>query len=934
MNILVIAEKPSLARDIAAALPGSTPMQTKDYIKKGEYTITWLFGHILGLKDPEEYDPKYADRDDISLLPIYFPFWELSVPKDDVNGTKQERLDLIGELLDDADMVIHAGDVDEEGQLLVDEVLRWHRNSKPVYRLSTANTTVPALQKAMKNLEDNEKFENRGWSAYARSVADFVVGINLTRYFSAINGVLLPVGRVKMPTLGLVIQRDLIREQFKEVTYYNITAKATLAGEVVNVSYQKDKNLPEDERRVLSLAEANDIIADAAGNPNREGVVEKSIVNELPPLPFNLVELQSFASKHFGYSPKRTLDITQNLRMKYKAITYNRSNCQYLSSEQFAEAPGVIQSTLENIGRTDYSPYIDFSEEHKSAAFNDSLITEHTAIIPSGQKVELSLLTPDERNIYVAIANRYVIQFLPPCKKEKTTLAIDMGENNAFVASTAKVLSYGFRDFVRASLPMHTNLDNIQPGTYDTTLSDFASDEKKTTPPAAYTKASLNKDMTRIAKYVEDEEVKKLLRAKDKGKKGENGSIGTSATRATIIDELVGAGYLIEDSSKHLTSSPMGREFYRILPDEFKYADLTARWWVMQEDIKEGKLKPEDLTETVLASVRDVLSREYPPIDKSLMSDLNGAVVGKCPKCGSEIHTFKSRGVEGYKCSNPQCNVMIWKSPAGALFQNVTLTEDKVSKLLKGESIKEDQLYSEKKKSTFSGTLTLVLDEESKYGVRIQIAMAGREVLGTCPSCNGEIVEGKRGYGCSNYRDGCKFVIWKTGVAGSLLSKTNITASMVKKLLAGESVPVDTLYSKTKDSQFSGNLKVGFSEQYGWGIQVDFPEFGEEVGTCPRCGGKVIETPSSFACENRKTGCRFVIWKKAKGGVFMHHNITKSEANLLLAGKTIVIGNLWSAAKKKTFSGSVYLDDSNLSDYGPELKFNFNDVSRPSRKRR
>ena len=225
--ILVIAEKPSLGRDIADALPGSKHGSDRRYIQKGDYIITWVFGHMLSLKEPEDYDKKYK-KWSLEQLPVYFPNWGQKIGEDSNNGkfeSKAARVELIGELLEKSDSVIHAGDPDEEGQLLIDELLRWFNYKKPVMRLDTGDTTQGGLKKALSRMKDNKECEKEGMSAYARSVADLMVGVNMSRFFSCLNtGVLLTVGRVQTPTLGLVVARDMQIEGHEKTVYYDVMA--------------------------------------------------------------------------------------------------------------------------------------------------------------------------------------------------------------------------------------------------------------------------------------------------------------------------------------------------------------------------------------------------------------------------------------------------------------------------------------------------------------------------------------------------------------------------------------------------------------------------------------------------------------------------------------------------------------------------------------
>lgn len=618
--ILVIAEKPSLGRDIADALPGSAKGGDRRYIEKGEYVVTWVFGHMLTLKEPEDYDKKYK-KWSIADLPIFFENWGQKVGKNTGGGrsseSKSARVKLIGELLARSDSVIHAGDPDEEGQLLIDELLRWFNYKKPVLRLDTGDTTRGGLTKALGRMRDNREFEAEGLSAYARSVADLMVGVNMSRFFTCSNpGALLTVGRVQTPTLGLVVARDLAIEGHKKTVYYDVyvdlKTDAPGGAKTVRAKYQPKKKPKkgEEEGRILSRAEAEELLARLLKRDYHAKISRKTVLED-PPLPFNLVKLQSYCSSHFGYNPKEVMDITQSLREKHKAITYNRSDCQYLSEEHFKEAPKTMERVIANISF--HPKQLDMGI--RSKCFNDKNITAHFAIIPTNNEVNLERLTDRERNVYLAVCKYYMAQFLPKAEKEKTRLAAEVDGDHELCASSSRTIRSGwlsiFKDIKREA---PTALSAIPVGTYSARPAGGEVEEKETKPPARYTKATLNEDMTRIAKYVEDPRIKKLLELKDKDKKGENGSIGTSATRSSIIDGLVLKGYLAE-RGKTLISTPLGRELYRILPDEIKKADMTAEWWSIQEDIKNGSAGCETLTRNVLAMICNIIKNRYPQVN-------------------------------------------------------------------------------------------------------------------------------------------------------------------------------------------------------------------------------------------------------------------------------------------------------------------------------
>ena len=430
------------------------------------------------------------------------------------------------------------------------------------------------------------------------------------------------------------------------------------------------------------------------------------------------------------------MDITQSLREKYKAITYNRSDCQYLTEEHFKEAPKTMDQVVRNIN---YRPSLMDMSIH-SRCFNDKNITAHFAIIPTNNQVDLKRLSERERNVYLAVCKYYMAQFMPHAIKEKSALNIDLDASTELYAHSGKVISPGYLEIFRdIKREVPTKLSEIPQGVYSGNTVDGAVEEKETKPPSRYTKATLNEDMTRIAKYVTDEEIKKLLELKDADKKGENGSIGTSATRSTIIDGLVEKGY-IEEKGKKLISTPLGRELYRILPDEIKKADMTARWWSIQEDIRTGKSGSDALTSSVLETINNIIGKEYPKINQTIMTknvtEKFRNVLGKCPLCGGNV----IEGSKGFGCSNWQpptsCKFVVWKTQKNGMFKNTTITETMMKKLLTGKSVRMKKLTSNSGES-FEADVVLKADKDAQYPVRLEFAPP--QSLGKCPKCGGDV---------------------------------------------------------------------------------------------------------------------------------------------------------------------------------------------------
>ena len=701
---LIIAEKPDLGKAIAAAImPHCT--KKKGYIEGDGMIVTWAFGHLFRLKAPDDYDPALK-RWELSTLPIYFDPWDIKPDED-----KMEQINLIGGFLKKADMVIHAGDPDDEGQLLIDEILDYFKFKGKVMRLSTNDLTPAVIQKAYKNMVDNRTMRPLGEAARARQVVFFVVGINYSRYFTIKNGVTLSVGRVQSPTLGLVVARDTLIDGHQKIVFYEGVIHTHIVSEfasALKVRLPKGHNLLDDDGRATDKMALWNLLSGLKGK-KIDVTVTKQKKDEAPPLPFNLTKLQTAAFQRFHYTPEMTLSITQTLREKYHLITYNRSTCQYLNDEQFAEAPKVIAATLANLKAE--VPGLD--PKRKSAAFNTKKVGEsaHTGIITTSTKADLSKLTEQERNIYRLIAAQYLAQFMPPAQKEITRAEAPLPDGLYAAASATRIVDKGYR----AVLPVKDVKDDEDPalcgipaGSYKAReVEEVSIQEKETKPPARYNLASLGEDMTRISKYVTDPRIKKLLLAKDDGKEGENGSIGTPATRDAIVKKLIQRGFLEVKSGK-VFSTKLGQDFYKILPNEVKTADLTAEWWAICEDIKIGKSSQKQLHDSVLESIDRLLHSDYQGgalaagAVKIKGNGSVGDVLGVCPLCGRPVKMGKRGGYcTGYKAEPTPCPFRFSMTQYGK-----DLTPKQLSELLSGKRILVRGLVSFKTKKEYDAYLS------------------------------------------------------------------------------------------------------------------------------------------------------------------------------------------------------------------------------------
>lgn len=721
---VIVAEKPDIAKAVSKVLPGS-PKWENGYISQNEYAITWCYGHLLTLKAPEDYGNEYSRSNTTNdKLPIFFQDWGMKVA---ATGTalgkgsvdKGAQLKVIGELLKKASLVIVAGDIDDEGQLLVEEVLDWHKYKGPIKRLDTGALNETSLRKAMANLMDNGPWHIRAVSARARSVADFALGINGSRFFSNIYQANLSVGRVQTAALGLVVMRDAQIEGHTATKYYLLDMDA----ELITNGVHAVRFIPNEDCNMLvdgKFVDQNALKKLGAQYDGKKmsATVAKESITEAPPLPLSISALKTYCSGKYNIPPEETLKITQSLRMNYGGlITYNRSECRYLPENMHVEAPGVIAAVQANLGAAWQFPGLDMSI--KSKAFSDKNVGVHHAIIPTAQKADITKLSENELKVYKAICGFYMIQFMPPAVKERTRLSILCPQDGKFEATSTRVVKKGFKMVMDTGKDEESSLSDVPAGGYECTMRNPRTIEKETKPPKRYTDASLEEDMKSVAKYVTDPEAKRLLLLKDKGSKEEHGSIGTAATRSAIIQTLKKRGFL-KNEGKNVISTPIGRQFYEILPDEIRKPDLTAKWWAIQQDIQDRKAVPEDLYKEVIASYQRFSSLQYPSLN--LRDSGSRPSIGVCPRCGKPV----VEGKKGFGCSGFKegCSFVIWKEGKFGAYKVLTASNKKMTvtiakSLLKNGKALVRGLVSEKTGKTYDAYLVM---EDTGNGVFLKLS--------------------------------------------------------------------------------------------------------------------------------------------------------------------------------------------------------------------
>jgi DNA topoisomerase-3 len=676
MNRLYITEKASLGRALANALPGEKRKE-EHYIRCGEDVVAWASGHLLRLFDPEDYDSDLKLWS-LGTLPVIPKCWKYKAAV-----RTKTLLDVIGTLLKSAESVVHAGDMDREGQLLVDNILQHFNWKGPTLRLLINDVNPDAIRKALQNMKDNEHYRPISLAGRARSYADWLAGYNLTRWctLQAENagydlgvGRIFSIGRVQTPTLGLVVRRDREIENFVSKSYYvlvctlNLSENRRIVGRMKmsessgsELWTQTSNDSPSSDSMELPVSKGDyQLLCEKCDKIRGRGVitgVDKKVHKKTPHLPYSLSKLQIDASKLYDVTD--TLAHAQRL-YEQGYISYPRTDCSYLPEGHHAQASLVLDAIASACsGLRDLLIGVDVSR--KSPAWNDSKVQEHHAVIPSVKVPLEGALSDIERKIYNLVARRYVLQFLPDCEYEEVTVEFSAG-GEMFRASGRTVLVPGWTRWDKEEtknceeggcLP---TLPSVSVG--ETGETEPFVEEKKTTPPKRFTYDTLLGAMNSIYLYVEDPEIRKQLKKLD--------GIGTAATQESILALLFERGY-IEKHKKQLFSTQLGRALIDLLSagksTAFVTPDLTALWEQKMTRIEKGELSQDEFVSEVGVMVKEIVSdsldlakiREIsalPRKKRCLAEGCDGYLVRKsgaygpfffCPTCK---HVFRERDGE------------------------------------------------------------------------------------------------------------------------------------------------------------------------------------------------------------------------------------------------------------------------------------------------
>ncbi len=917
---LIIAEKPSVAADIAKALGGFKKFD--DYYESDHHVVGSAVGHLLELTVPEEYDVKRG-KWTFGGLPHIPPHFGLK-PIEKSEG----KLKTLTKLLKRKDIgeIVNACDAGREGELIFRNIIRYTGARQPLKRLWLQSMTPAAIRAGFNGLRTDEEMRPLADASVCRSESDWLIGINGTRAMTAFNNKtggfqLTTVGRVQTPTLAIVVEREARIKKFVPRDYWEILGTfGAVAGEYpgrwFDESFRKSDARDADgelkPERVWDRAKAEAIRAKCLG---KTGIVteESKPTSQLSPLLYDLTSLQREANGRFGFSAKNTLGLAQALYEKHKALTYPRTDSRALPEDYL----GTVRETLGSLRETAYAALAgkilasDWVRPNKRI-FNNAKISDHFAIIPTGQ-VPRGMSEPEQK-LYDLVTRRFLAVFFPAAEFLET-LRITRVENEPF-KSTGKVLMkpgwlevYGKEAQTEDEAP---TLVPVQPNEPVKTC-DVEVRECRTKPPPRHTEATLLSAMEGAGKLVDDEELREAM--------SERG-LGTPATRASIIEGLISEQYLLRQQ-RELVATAKAFSLIALLNglgiQELTKPELTGDWEFQLKRMERGQLKREDFMAEIRTLTERIVGQTKAYEHDTIPGDF-GVLTTPCPKCGGEIHeTYKK-----FQCQ--KCDFALWKIVSGRQFDG-----SEIETLIREKQIGPLQGFRSRQGFPFAALIKLTPEFEAKFdfgddagsdGKSEPVDFTGREPLGKCPKCGSRVFENGMNYVCEKSTGPARTCDFKTG---AIILQQAIEKPQVVKLLAeGKTDLLKGFVSKKTGRKFEaflvlGGGKVSFEfaprekkagraskAAAGPAVKLDFS--GQEpLGACPKCKSKVFEGPDTYLCERSQAEskkCGF-----SCGKVILQQPVDREHVRSLLANRrTPQLDNFISKSGKK-FSAMLVLGD-------------------------
>jgi DNA topoisomerase-3 len=732
-----IAEKPSVAREIASVLGANT--KHDGYFEGNGYQVTYTFGHLCTLKEPNDYRSNWKSWD-LNNLPMLPEKFETKVVQ---NSGIQKQFRIVKSLFDKAELVINCGDAGQEGELIQRWVMNEAQYKGEVQRLWISSLTTEAIKEGFQNLKPSANYDNLYYAGFSRAIGDWLLGMNATRLYTVKHGgykQVLSIGRVQTPTLAMVVDRFKEIENFKPQPYWELQ---TLYRETL-FSYEEGRFLNKED---------GEILANKVKESEFEIVsVEKKNGNEFAPKLFDLTGLQVYCNQKFGFSADETLKIVQTL-YEQKVVTYPRVDTTFLPNDIYPKVPGILQNLTNYAVLT--QPLLEKKIKKSPKVFNDKKVTDHHAIIPTGVQSNLQY---NQQQVYDIIVKRFIAVFYDDCLVANTTV-IGKAADVLFKTTGKEILKKGFRLVFEDPNAKEKEADILpsfvvgEKGPHEPSFL-----EKETKPPNQFTEATLLRAMETAGKQVDDEDLRELMK--------ENG-IGRPSTRANIIETLFKRQYIIRNK-KQVLPTPTGIQLIDTIQNELiKSAELTGSWEKQLKDIEKGTFTAgafiknmKQMVEALVYEVRSETRRANISHEGSIQKQeatvekkkAAGILAEVCPKCkkGTLVKGKSAYGCAEYKAG---CHFVL----------PYTFAEKKISENQYLRLLQKGSTVNLKDFKTDAGTVEGLLRFDENFKLILEPKKTAVKTAPdslTCPKCKkGTVLKGKTAYGCGDYKLGCDFKV-------------------------------------------------------------------------------------------------------------------------------------------------------------------------------
>jgi DNA topoisomerase III len=917
---LIIAEKPSVASDIAKALGGFKKVE--DHWENDEYVVSSAVGHLLELIVPPGVEPARG-KWSFANLPVIPPHFDLQPIE-----RSQPRLRALAKLLKRKDItsLINACDAGREGELIFRNIVKFTKAKQPLTRLWLQSMTPAAIREGFTRLRRDQDMQPLADAAMSRSEADWLVGINGTRAMTAFNSksggfFKTPVGRVQTPTLAIVVEREQKIKKFVSRDYFEVlgtfeAAAGIYPGKWIDEKFirpEKDGDPDLKPERLWDRQRADTIRERCLGKP---GIVteESKPTTQLSPLLYDLTSLQRDGNSRFGFSASTTLKIAQTLYERHKVLTYPRTDSRALPEDY----QPTVRNALQMLAGTGYGTFANAILKNEwvkpnKRIFNDSKVSDHFAIIPTTEPARN--LTEAEQKLYDMVTKRFLAVFYPAAEFLETT-RITRVEGEPFKTSGKVLVAPGWLAVYgkEAQTEDTPTLAAVKPGETVNTK-EIEVKQSQTKPPPRYTEATLLSAMEGAGKLIEDEDLREAMSEK---------GLGTPATRAAIIEGLLAEQYLLRQG-RDLQATAKAFALMELLNGlgvpELTKPELTGNWEFQLSEVQRRKKTREEFMTGIADITRRIVDRAKKFEYDTIPGDF-GVLTTPCPKCGGEIH----ERYKAFQCT--KCDFSLWKIISGRLFEAA-----EIETLIRERQVGPLQGFRSKMGRPFGAVIKLTPENKAEFdfgqdqrdgeGAVTAIDFTGQQPIGKCPKCGHNVYESTMHYLCEKATGPNRTCDFRSG---KLILQQPIERVQMEKLLnEGKTDLLDKFISK-KGRPFKAYLsvndkKVGFEfqprpakgkkggkarEPKEPAAKIDFTG-QESLGTCPKCGGKVFEGPDAFVCEKSqsdKRPCKFKISK-----TILQQPIDRAQAiKLLTNGRTDLLDKFISKAGRP-FPAYLVMDE-------------------------